>query len=64
MDDFMGKVKQDHDKYLNLNHDEILNGLTEDELRQLDLDFEEIDPDVSNYTYAITDLYLIFLINS
>ena len=47
MAEYLGKLKQDREKYLNLNDDDILSGLTADELHQLNLDFEEIDPDVS-----------------
>ena len=39
--------RQEHEKYLNLNDDELLQDLTEDELQQLSLHMEEIDPDVS-----------------
>ena len=53
--------KQEHQKYLNMNDDEILEGLTEQELQQLNLHFDEIDPDVSFIPIVEFNLRLIFL---
>ena len=45
--------KQEHQKYLAMDEDELLQDLTEDELRQLNLHMDEIDPDVSRLSYAV-----------
>lgn len=42
-------IKNEQQKYLDLDEDEILQELTEEELKQLNLDLEEIDPDVRYY---------------
>lgn len=39
--------RKDFDKYKNINEDEILNKLSEDELKQLENVLEELDPEVS-----------------
>ena len=49
MAEVYNRVKQDQEKYLQINEDEILEGLTEDELQQLTIDLEEIDPEVSRH---------------
>ena len=46
MDEAQNRIKNEQQKYLDLDEDEILQGLTEDELKQLNLDLEEMDPDV------------------
>nr|CAB3267123.1 TMOD tropomodulin [Phallusia mammillata] len=45
MSDLFDAMQQDHDKYLKLDEDEILNQLTAEELEQLTLDLEDLDPD-------------------
>ena len=40
------RMKEEQEKYLHLDEDELLQGLTEDELQQLTLDLEEMDPEV------------------
>ncbi|XP_078487875.1 uncharacterized protein LOC100175342 [Ciona intestinalis] len=38
-------IKQEQEKYLNINEDEILKDLTEEEIEQLTLELEDLDPD-------------------
>uniref|UniRef100_H2YWK0 Leiomodin-3 n=1 Tax=Ciona savignyi TaxID=51511 RepID=H2YWK0_CIOSA len=38
-------MKQEQEKYLSINEDELLKDLTEDEIAQLTLELEELDPD-------------------
>ena len=47
------RMKLEQEKYLQLDEDEILQGLTEDELQQLTLDLEDIDPEVNIETWKI-----------
>jgi len=47
MAEMYDRMKLEQEKYLHLDEDEILQGLTEDELKQLTLDLEDIDPEVS-----------------
>lgn len=39
--------RKDFEKYKNINEDEILNKLSEEELKQLENVLEELDPEVS-----------------
>ena len=43
VDDFLKKERED---YLNFDEDDILKDLTEEQLNQLNIDLEELDPDV------------------
>lgn len=41
--------RKELEKYRDLDEDKILGALTEEELRKLENELEELDPDVSNF---------------
>lgn len=46
--------RKELEKYKNINEDEILNKLSEDELKQLEHVLDDLDPEVSNGGQGIT----------
>ena len=56
MSDLYNVMKEEHEKYLKVDEDEILNQLTADELEQLTLDLEELDPEVKHCCVYVLSL--------
>ena len=53
MAEMYDRMKLEQKKYLEVDEDEILQELTEDELKQLTLDLEEMDPEVSRLGISV-----------
>lgn len=56
--------KKDLEKYRDVDEDEILNKLTDDEIRALEGELEELDPDVSSTIYILIELFDLGLLNT
>lgn len=59
MSDLLNAMQQEHEKYLKIDEDEILNKLTAEELEQLTLDLDELDPDVRMIIAMSCEDYLL-----